>query len=289
MCVEQYYKATISFSSTHSCQSLKEIHFVDRDESMVRAIQDVFRQKQSSTSVTATPMSEEQFDAFEDGKTTEEINEFKNPLSKGYTVVTVSNILQIKIYLGSITDIAADVIVCPQDEFCSSDNPIARGIFSRIGGHKPISGAMGHTQIISQTPDKASPWKMIIHAAFPIYDHGYSKDPAKFGSRLNILMGKIIEKAEEWRFTSIAIPLLIEGKIDVVFYQVIKFCFETVVSISSKEISIVCFYFCYFANNYKLILNEVIVKHNEIGMRRIMFLYYQKSAWPCMYRLFLLR
>ena len=212
MCVEQYYKAIMSFSSTHFCQSLKEIHFVDRDELMVRAIQDVFRQKQSSTSSTATSMSNKQFDSLKDGKTTEEIDQTKNSFSNGYTVVTVSNTLQIKIYLGSITDIAADVIVCPQDEFCTSDNPIARGIFSRIGGHKPISGAMGHTQIISQTPDKASPWKMIIHAAFPIYDHGYSKDPAKFGSRLNILMKRLIEKGEEGKFTSIAIPLLIEGK-----------------------------------------------------------------------------
>ena len=215
MCVEQYYKATMSFSSTHSCQSLKEIHFVDRDESMVRAIQDVFRQKQSSTSSNATPMCKEQFGALEYGKTSEEIDQTKNPFSNGYTVVTVSNTLQIKIYLGSITDITADVIVCPQDEFCTSDNPIARGIFSMIGGHKPIPGAMGHTPIISQTPDKASPWKMIIHAVFPIYDQNYSKDPAKFGSRLNILMRKIIEQAEEGRFTSIAIPLLIEGKIDV--------------------------------------------------------------------------
>ena len=215
MCVEQYYKATMSFSSIHSCQSLKEIHFVDRDESMVRAMQEVFQQKQSSTSSTATSMYKEQFDALEYGKTTEEIDQIKTPFSNGYTVVTVSNTLQIKIYLGNVTDIAADVIVCPQDEFCTSDNPIARGIFSRIGGHKPIPGAMGHTQIISQTPDKASPWKIIIHAVFPIYDHSYSKDPAKFVSRLNILMGKIIEKAEEGRFTSIAIPLLIEGNIDV--------------------------------------------------------------------------
>ena len=137
------------------------------------------------------------------------------PHSKDQTVVKLSNSLQIKIYLGSIIDIAADVIVCPQDEFCSSDNPIARGIFSRIGGHKPIPGAMGHTQILSQTPDKASQWKMIIHAVFPIYDQSYSKDPAKFGSRLNILMKRLIEKAEEGKFTSIAIPLLIEGTINV--------------------------------------------------------------------------
>ena len=210
--MEQYYKAVMSFSSTHSCQSLKEIHFVERDESMVRAIQDVFRQKQSSISATATPMSNGQFDAFEDGKTSDEVYKVKNPLSLGYTVVTISNTLQIKIYLGSITDIAADVIVCPQDDFFSSDNPIARGIFSLIGGHKPISGKMGHMPMISQTPDKASPWKMIIHAAFPIYDASYSKDPTKFGIKLNLIMRKIIEKAEVDRFTSIAIPLLIEGK-----------------------------------------------------------------------------
>ena len=212
MCVEQYYKATMSFSSTHSCQSLKEIHFVDRDESMVRAIQEVFQQKQSSTSSTAASMYKEQFDALEYGKTSEEIDQIKTPFSNGYTVVTVSNTLQIKIYLGNVTDIAADVIVCPQDELCTPDNPIARGIFSLIGGHKPISGEMGHMPMISQTLDKAFPWKMIIHAAFPIYDDSHSKDPTKFGIQFNLIMRKIIEKAEVDRFTSIAIPLLIEGK-----------------------------------------------------------------------------
>ena len=128
--------------------------------------------------------------------------------------MTVSNSLQIKIYLGSIIDIAADVIVCPHDEFCSPKNPIARSIFSMIDGHEPKSGAYGHTQIFCQTPAKASPWKMIIHAVFPICDYTCSKDPAMFGSRLNILMRRIIEKAEEGRFTSIAMSLLIEGKID---------------------------------------------------------------------------
>ena len=53
---------------------------------------------------------------------------------------------------------------------------------------------------------------MIIHAVFPIYDASYSKDPTKFGIKLNLIMRKIIEKAEVDKFTSIAIPLLIEGQ-----------------------------------------------------------------------------
>nr|XP_022342206.1 uncharacterized protein LOC111135979 [Crassostrea virginica] len=44
-CVEQYYKAAMSFCSTYPYKNLREIHFVDRDESMVRAIQEVFKRK----------------------------------------------------------------------------------------------------------------------------------------------------------------------------------------------------------------------------------------------------
>lgn len=43
LCVQQYYKAVMSFDRNYPCKSLREIHFVDRDESMVRAIQEIFQ------------------------------------------------------------------------------------------------------------------------------------------------------------------------------------------------------------------------------------------------------
>lgn len=43
LCVQQYYKAVMSFNRNYPCKSLREIHFVDRDESMVRAIQEIFQ------------------------------------------------------------------------------------------------------------------------------------------------------------------------------------------------------------------------------------------------------
>lgn len=45
-CVEEYYKAAMSFSRNYSFKNLLEIHFVDREDSMVRAVQEKFQQKE---------------------------------------------------------------------------------------------------------------------------------------------------------------------------------------------------------------------------------------------------
>lgn len=50
LCVQQYYKAVMSFSRDYVLKSLQEIHFVDKDESMVRAIQEIFQPKEPSAS-----------------------------------------------------------------------------------------------------------------------------------------------------------------------------------------------------------------------------------------------
>ena len=215
-CVEQYYKAAMSFCSTYKCKNLREIHFVDRDESIVRAIKEVFQQKQPATSTTAMFKNLlKQDDTMEDTKSLDVKNKTEMPASmppsSGYTIVTVSDTLQIKIYLGSITDIAADAIVCPQDEFCSSDNPIARSIFSKEPGPKPLRNQMKQGQTLSQIPSDASPWKMIIHAVFPIYSDNYAKNPSKFGSQFYPMFQTLITTADERRYHSIAIPLLVEG------------------------------------------------------------------------------
>ncbi|XP_061196803.1 uncharacterized protein LOC133205079 [Saccostrea echinata] len=46
-CVEQYHKAVTTFSRSYPFLRLREIHFVDRDASMVSALQVVFQQKTS--------------------------------------------------------------------------------------------------------------------------------------------------------------------------------------------------------------------------------------------------
>ena len=219
--VEQYYKAAMSFCSTYTCKSLREIHFVDRDESMVRAIKEVFQQNQPGTSASLTTMSKnplKQDDTMEDSKLLDEKNQIETPPSSGYTIVTVSDTLQIKIYLGNITDIAADVIVCPQDEFCTSDNPIARSIFSKEPSPKPLQNQMKHGEILSQTTSETSPWKLVIHAVFPIYGDDYAENPSKFGSRFNPMIQTIINTADQRRYHSIAIPILGEG---ILFFKII--------------------------------------------------------------------
>ena len=217
-CVEQYYKAAMSFCSTYPYKILSEIHFVDRDESMVRAIQAVFGSKKPAMSSNEKKLSEnlsKMSNTSANGNDEPSVlikTEEVSPTENIYTIVTVSDSLQIKIHKGSITDISADVIVCPQDEFCTSDNQIARDIFRKVPGPKPTSEKREYGQIFSRIIAKTYPWKEIIHAVFPIYNEEYYKDLTNFGKSLNIVLRKIIRTADEGMFSTIAIPFFIEGR-----------------------------------------------------------------------------
>lgn len=100
----------MSFSRNYPFKSLQEIHFVDRDESMVRAIEEIFQQKESSKSI------------FEKSENPGKANDFPTdgakysaqsvlPYSNPYTIVHVSENFQDKIHLGKVTDVSADAIV----------------------------------------------------------------------------------------------------------------------------------------------------------------------------------
>ena len=218
-CVEQYYKAAMSFCSTYPCKNLREIHFVDRDESMVRAIQAVFESKEPAMSSNEKKLSENlnkmsHISANDNDEPSVLIKTEEVPPTENiYTILTVSDSLQIKLHIGSITDVAVDVIVCPQDKFCTSDNQIARDIFRKDPGSKPTSEKREYGQIFSRIPTKTSKWKEIIHAVFPIYNEEYSKDLINFGKSLTIMLRRIIRTADEGMFSTIAIPFFIEGRI----------------------------------------------------------------------------
>ena len=217
-CVEQYYKAAMSFCRTYPYKILREIHFVDRDESMVRAIQAMFGSKELAMSSNEKKLSEnlnKMSDTSANGN--DELSVLNKtdevpPTENIYTIVTVSDSLQIKLHIGSITDIDADVIVCPQDEFCTSDNQISRDNFRKDPGSKPIPGKRKIGDIFSSIPAETSPWKMIIHAVFPIYNEEYYKDPINFGKTFNAMLQKIFRKADDGKFTAIAVPFYIKGK-----------------------------------------------------------------------------
>lgn len=169
----------MSFSKKYSFKSLQEIHFVDRDETMVRAIQELFLQRQPSATIigkSETIEKKNDTNAFVE----EETVHSTMSLSNSYTTVNVSNSLQIRIHIGNITDIDAEAIVCPQDENCLSKDAIAKEIFRMIPDKQPLLKKMRYGDICSQELKENSKWKMIIHAVTPVYDSEYAKDHSEF-------------------------------------------------------------------------------------------------------------
>lgn len=179
---------------------------------MVRAIQETFQQKESSKSSfkkSENPGTEKNRPADRgDNMSAQSVMPQSNP----YTIIHVSENFQVKIHLGKVSDIAADAIVCPQDEYLSSTNDIALGIFNKLSCEpKSSNKKMNHGEIFSQTLHGNSQWKFIIHAVTPVYDCNYSKEIVKFGAVLKTMIQNIIEAADAANVGSVAIPLLGAG------------------------------------------------------------------------------
>ncbi|XP_062591829.1 uncharacterized protein LOC134253316 isoform X4 [Saccostrea cucullata] len=217
-CVEQYYKAVITFSRRYPFRSLKEIHFVDRDPSMVSAIQATFQQKTSSSCYSTTGSSEapgsgETLPPDDKKMSSTHGSQLNKQASTADSIIKISDMLTIKVHLGNITDVTTDIVVCPQDEYCSSRGQVARGILNTIPSQSesPSCGRKKIGQILMQNIFGNSPWKMIIHAVTPRWNKDSAKDPGNFERTLNIMIQEIIKKADELKYFSIAVPLLGAG------------------------------------------------------------------------------
>lgn len=179
---------------------------------MVRAIQEVFQPKEPPASNTEKSGNLDQKNdtpAFR----AENSAHSTMPPSNAFTIVDVSENLKIKIHIGNITDIVADAIVCPQDEYCHSEDVIAKDIFRDIPDEKPVSKQMKLGNIFLQRPQGDSQWKLIIHAVTPVFDKEHAKDSRQFGIILDTMIQIIMKTADEAKVESISIPLLGTGKI----------------------------------------------------------------------------
>lgn len=203
----------MSFSRDYAFKSsLQEIHFVDKDESMVRAIQEVFQPKETPASNTEKSGSlhiKNETPAYG----AENSVSSTMPPSNAFTIVHVSEKLKIKIHIGNIQDIVADVIVCPQDEYCRSEDAIAKDIFRDIADEKPVSKQMKLGNSFLQRLQGNSKWKMIVHAFSPVFEKEHAKDSIKFGKILDSMIQNIMKTVDETKVESISIPLLGTGKI----------------------------------------------------------------------------
>lgn len=193
-------------------KSLQEIHFVDKDESMVRAIQEIFQPKEPSASNSEKSGNLDKKNGTPAFGAEKSVNSAMPP-SNAFTTVHVSENLKIKIHIGNIQDIVADAVVCPQDEYCLSEDVIARDIFRDIPDEKPASKQMKLGNTFLQRLQEDSQWKMIIHAVTPVFDKEHAKDTRQFGRILDTFIQIILKTADEAKVESIAIPLLGTGKI----------------------------------------------------------------------------
>lgn len=179
---------------------------------MVRAIQEVFQQEEPSASNTKKSGN---LDQKNDTPSFGAENSFSStmPPSNAFTIVHVSEKLKIKIHIGNIQDIVTDAIVCPQDEYCRSEDVIAKDIFRDIANEKPVSQQMKLGNSFLQRLQGNSQWKMILHAFSPVFDKDHAKDSTKFGKILDSMIQNIMKTVDESKVESISIPLLGTGKI----------------------------------------------------------------------------
>lgn len=179
---------------------------------MVRAIQEVFQPKEPPVSNTEKSGNLDQKNGTPAFGAKKSVSSAMPP-SNAFTTVHVSEKLKIKIHIGNIQDIVADAVVCPQDEYCLSEDVIARDIFRDIPDEKPASKQMKLGNTFLQRLQEDSQWKMIIHAVTPVFDNEHAKDTRQFGRILDTLIQIILKTADEAKVESIAIPLLGTGKI----------------------------------------------------------------------------
>lgn len=143
---------------------------------MVRAIQETFQQKESSTSILEKSDTPDKAKNLSSDKA-ENSAQSVIPDSNCYTIVYVTENFQVKIHLGKVTDVPAHAIVCPQDEYLSSKNDIATEIFKKLPNCelKSSNKKMNYGDISSKSLHGNSPWKFIIYVVTPRYDCDYSK------------------------------------------------------------------------------------------------------------------
>lgn len=193
-------------------KSLQEIHFVDKDESMVRAIQEIFQPKEPSASNSEKSGNLDKKNGTPAFGAEKSVNSAMPP-SNAFTTVHVSEKLKIKIHIGNIQDIVADAVVCPQDEYSLSEDVIARDIFRDIPDEKPALKQMKLGNTFLQGLQEDSQWKIIIHAVTPVFDKEHAKDTRQFGRLLDSMIQTIMKTADEAKVESIVIPLLGTGKV----------------------------------------------------------------------------
>ncbi|XP_063409307.1 uncharacterized protein LOC134692732 [Mytilus trossulus] len=201
ICRQMYCQAVISYSKKQGkLTSLKEIHFIDKDQDMIAMVQQEFskhltciQQKPSAEPVGQTPKTKE------------------STFNKQY-MTRVG--FKVQILQGDITKLRVDAIVCPQDEQCQSRGMIARAIenvndnvYKRdVTGMKMIQKC--EVRLCKASP-KTLPFTYVLHTVPPRFDKNSAKDSSKFNRELQITLQNIVKLSNDRQdISTVAVPVL---------------------------------------------------------------------------------
>ncbi|XP_071150129.1 protein mono-ADP-ribosyltransferase PARP9-like [Mytilus edulis] len=189
ICRQMYCQAVISDSKKQGkLTSLKEIHFIDKDQDMIAMVQQEFskhltciQQKPSTEPVGQTPKKKE------------------STFNKQY-MTRVG--FKVQILEGDITKLRVDAIVCRQDEQCQSRGMIARAIENvndnvykrNVTGMKMIQKC--EVRLCKASP-KTLPFTYVLHTVPPRFDKNSAKDSSKFKRELQIIIHNIIRLSND--------------------------------------------------------------------------------------------
>lgn len=224
-CVEQYYRAVVSFSRSNKCYSLREIHFVDRDYDMVGNIKASFirlrdhsSQQLSDVSSTA-PNTTATVSKKNYPDPSEQNYVYSPPLDDGEEccMFNVAKSLSIYFSVGDILKSKADAIVCPQDKKCCSSEDDAKALFEYIKDGaafpKVEEKDCRYGKIIPmEIKNSDMPWSIILHTVTPNCDDFVAVEKEKFQKNLEKTYERVLSEAENRKISKITMPVLGLGK-----------------------------------------------------------------------------
>ncbi|XP_062600871.1 uncharacterized protein LOC134262490 [Saccostrea cucullata] len=218
-CVECYYQAVVAFLSSNKPTYLKEIHFVDRDPTMVDDIKAVFSQmrnyspkKEDTLNPSYSTNSQQKQENLDVSKSSSIYRPPSNE-SEECVVFQIPNSFSVHLFTGNIVNTEAEAVVCPQDKNCSSKGGVARALMEAINDNtayppKKEKECRFGDVFVAECKSNSTRWKYILHTVAPRWDRESAADNQQYMKSLKKTYKSIFKAAEREQVSSIAMPIL---------------------------------------------------------------------------------
>ncbi|XP_062620291.1 uncharacterized protein LOC134281872 [Saccostrea cucullata] len=221
-CIECYYQAVVAFLSSNKPIYLKEIHFVDRDLTIIDNIKAVFSQTRNyspKTEDTQSPYysthSQQKQENFDVPRSTSIYRRSSNE-SEDCVVFQIRHSFSIQLFIGNIVNTEAEAVVCPQDKKCSSKGRVASALMEAINDStayppkKEKERRIGDI-FVAECKSNSARWKYMFHTVVPRWDMESATNNRQYMKSLEKTYRNIFKAAEREQISSIAIAMPILG------------------------------------------------------------------------------